>query len=257
MIPGRPTAYLLCATPRSGSTLLCEMLGASGVAGRPNSFFRAEDLRDWADAWGLPRTDDLESPEFDRAYLPAMLREGRAGTGVFGLRIMWSSMVEASRRLNRALGSGRDIALQFREAFGPTLFIHLSRRDKVAQAVSRLRAEQSGLWHKAPDGRVLEGSATPRPVHYDPVRLAELVAELEQDDAAWTGFFAARGIDPLTLTYEELGMNPRNAVESILAALGLDPRAAERTPIGTAKLADRTSALWIERFRQERSASRT
>jgi LPS sulfotransferase NodH len=29
----------------------------------------------------------------------------------------------------------RDAALQFEEAFGPTFYIRLSRRDKVAQAV--------------------------------------------------------------------------------------------------------------------------
>jgi LPS sulfotransferase NodH len=28
-------AYLVCATPRSGSTLLCEMLRETGQAGRP------------------------------------------------------------------------------------------------------------------------------------------------------------------------------------------------------------------------------
>lgn len=252
MTTDRPFAsYLLCGTPRSGSTLLCEMLGASGVAGRPNSFFRAEDLRSWAEAWGLPRTDDLESAEFDRAYLSAMLREGRAGTGIFGLRIMWGSMAEASKRLDQALGCARDVASQFEEAFGPTLYIHLSRRDKVAQAVSRVRAEQSGVWHRAPDGRVLEGSAATSPLHYDRARIDGLVAELDGDDRAWTEFFAARRISPLKLVYEELSENPRMALEAILTALGLDPLVAKRTPICTARLADTTSALWIERFRRQ------
>src|SRR4051795_11891381 len=35
--------YLVCATPRSGSTLLCESLAATGVAGHPDEFF--ESLR--------------------------------------------------------------------------------------------------------------------------------------------------------------------------------------------------------------------
>ena len=33
--------YLVCATPRSGSTLLCHALAATGVAGRPEEFFEA------------------------------------------------------------------------------------------------------------------------------------------------------------------------------------------------------------------------
>ena len=35
------TSYLVCATPRSGSTLLCQGLKATGVAGRPEEYFEA------------------------------------------------------------------------------------------------------------------------------------------------------------------------------------------------------------------------
>jgi LPS sulfotransferase NodH len=34
-------AYLVCATERSGSTLLCELLAATGVAGRPEEYFES------------------------------------------------------------------------------------------------------------------------------------------------------------------------------------------------------------------------
>ena len=32
-------SYLVCATPRSGSTLLCRSLGATGIAGKPEEYF--------------------------------------------------------------------------------------------------------------------------------------------------------------------------------------------------------------------------
>ena len=32
-------SYLVCATERSGSTLLCELLAGTGVAGRPEEYF--------------------------------------------------------------------------------------------------------------------------------------------------------------------------------------------------------------------------
>lgn len=35
-------SYLICATPRSGSTLLCEAMQNSGIAGCPEEYF--EDL---------------------------------------------------------------------------------------------------------------------------------------------------------------------------------------------------------------------
>ena len=34
--------YLICATQRSGSTLLCELLKQTGVAGRPEEYFDAQ-----------------------------------------------------------------------------------------------------------------------------------------------------------------------------------------------------------------------
>ncbi len=43
------TSYLVCATPRSGSTLLCEALTNTGIAGQPKEYFEA--LKDT----GLPR----------------------------------------------------------------------------------------------------------------------------------------------------------------------------------------------------------
>jgi LPS sulfotransferase NodH len=249
------TSYVLCSTPRSGSTLLCEMLAATGVAGRPNSYFRQEDVEAWADAWGVPHPRGIEDPAFDRDYLVAMRREGSAGTGVFGLRLMWASAVDATRRLDRALSADRDLAASLEAAFGPTLFVHVSRADKVAQAISRLRAEQSGLWHLAADGSVLEGTISPQPVAYDGARIAELVAELERDEVGWRAFFEARGIVPLGLVYEDVAADPSAALARILIALELDPDPARRTPVRTTKIADEESRMWAERFRQEQDTS--
>src|SRR5204862_7996684 len=40
--PASPSrSYLICATPRSGSTLLCEALKAGGIAGIPEEYFEA------------------------------------------------------------------------------------------------------------------------------------------------------------------------------------------------------------------------
>src|SRR5690349_2818921 len=35
------SSYLVCATPRSGSTLVCHALEETGVAGRPEEYFEA------------------------------------------------------------------------------------------------------------------------------------------------------------------------------------------------------------------------
>src|SRR4051794_39995083 len=112
-------AYLICATPRSGSTLLCELLKATGVAGRPEEYF--ETLR----ATGVPRQPrpyfedvadpavlDLLSPgepvEPETAFDPAAGR--RAGTtpnGVFGAKVIVESPRRPVAAAGRALARGR------------------------------------------------------------------------------------------------------------------------------------------------------
>ncbi len=65
MEPMAPThPYFVCATPRSGSTLFCEALAETGVAGRPAEYFEALRGTD------LPRQPqeyfDILDPELER-----------------------------------------------------------------------------------------------------------------------------------------------------------------------------------------------
>ena len=67
-------SYLVCATQRSGSTLLCELLKGTEVAGVPDEFF--EGLR----ATGIPRQPRqyFEAPEVRRHRRPARAARSRA-----------------------------------------------------------------------------------------------------------------------------------------------------------------------------------
>ncbi|MEM7269766.1 MAG: Stf0 family sulfotransferase, partial [Pseudomonadota bacterium] len=40
-------SYVICTSPRSGSTLLCSLLKASGVAGAPESLFHEPSVEAW------------------------------------------------------------------------------------------------------------------------------------------------------------------------------------------------------------------
>ena len=243
--------YFLCATPRSGTTLLCDLLSGAGQAGRPQSYYRRQDIERRAAAWGLRPGDFPDPREFDLAYLRAVLRDGTGETGVFGLRIMWGTVGELAERL-RWLHPHATTAALFEKIFGPLVYVHVSRRDKVAQAISLLKAEQSGLWHVAADGSERQRAAPPAPVRYDADRIAELVGDLECDDEAWNRFFATHGIAPVRLEYEALADCPRAELQKVLVALRLPPELADSLSAQTSKMADRESVAWAERFRRER-----
>ncbi|MFG1832046.1 Stf0 family sulfotransferase [Micromonospora chersina] len=237
-------AYFLCAVPRTGSSLLCGLLATTGVAGRPEAYFRVPDEPLWAARWGLPAGE-----WHYRDYVRAALAAGRTGNGVFGAKLMWGTLDRVVEGL--AAGhpelAGADDAL-LRRAFGRTAFVHLRRDDVLAQAVSWLRAEQTGRWtDTAPDAVDAAGPVTGEP-RYDPDGIDELLRTIAAHQAAWDGWFARYGITPHRVRYEDLAADPVGVTRGVLDALGLPSVGVPVRP-RHARQADVLNAEWIARHR--------
>ncbi len=244
-------SYVICTSPRSGSTLLCTLLAATGVAGKPASYFYGDSVADWLEDLGIvPEAGSSERDMLEAAFSEAM-RQGRKGTRLFGLRQQQRGLGLLCEKL--AVGEPEDLAdsERFRRRFGPTLFIHLSRADKVAQAVSLLKAEQSGLWHMAPDGTEVERLAPHREPIYDFGKLRACVDMVTAYDRNWEAWFRQEAIDPLRISYDALSADPVATLRSVLGHLGLDRSAADGIEPGVRKLADGTSADWVARYRRD------
>ena len=192
-------SYLVCATQRSGSTLLCEALKATGVAGRPEEFFEARpasgvppeplDYLDGIDdpyVTGLladapappaPLYSALAGLDWD-AHLTRSLRDGRTPNGVFGAKVMWNQLADIAELSGRRIDP---LAL-----LATTHLVWVRRRDVLRQAVSLWRALQTQAWREA-------GAPQPTAV-YSRAAIAHLTALLTDQDAAWGAFFADRGL---------------------------------------------------------------
>jgi len=246
----KAAAYIICATPRSGSTLLCDLLHETGVCGSPHSFFRDQDYEECAEHFGVSVEGWPDRDSFDRAYLDAVVDYGTGATPLFGMRLMWESLAPLAQRLETFYPGLPSDSARFDAAFGPVLYIHLSRQDKVAQAVSRLKAEQTGLWHVDADGTERERVKPGEAPTYDAQALSELVAALAEHDAAWERWFARQGVVPLRISYETLSAQPQATVALLLDALGQDRSIAATVEPRTARLADAESRDWAARLRQ-------
>lgn len=244
-------AYVICTSPRSGSTLLCSLLAATGVAGVPESYFHTASVAEWAAELGIAFDPARPEAEALSEVFRTAIVAGTGGTGLFGLRLQRHSFAFFQEKLAVLHPGFASDLKRFRAAFGHTLFLHLTREDKVAQAVSYVRAQQSGLWHRAPDGSELERLSPPQVPHYDGPAIRTQVAEMTAMDAAWEAWFAGEGISPLRLTYAEIADDPMAVLKKVLARLGRDPAAAERASPGVKKLADDINRAWIRRFRAE------
>ncbi|MBK8083766.1 MAG: sulfotransferase [Devosia sp.] len=244
----RTPGLILCSSPRSGSTLLCDLLSATGRAGRPASYYRRESVEDYAEQFGISAYDHPTAESFERAYLAGVLAAGRDASGRFALRLMAENRPELAARLALLFPDCVTDAERFAAAFGPCVHVHLCRVDKVAEAISLLRAEQTGLWHRRADGSERERTAPPRPAVYDAPRIAEHLAALTAFERSWNDWFTANGIEPLRLSYEDLAADPQRALARLLAALDEDPALARTISPRTARLADAESREWAARF---------
>jgi hypothetical protein len=85
-----PLSYLLCGTPRTGSTLLCGLLTSTGVAGRAEVLLPQPDEHAWVRRLGVPVAGD---GSFDyRWFVRAVRGAGSTPNGVFAARVMWGTM---------------------------------------------------------------------------------------------------------------------------------------------------------------------
>ncbi len=244
-------SYIICTSPRSGSTLLCNLLSATGVAGHPDSYFHQPSISGWlADLDLIPVSPGSEQDLLDRVFQTA-ISKGRSDTSIFGLRLQRHSFDFLMKNMALLFPGWSNDADLFGAAFGQTLFVHLTRLNKVAQAISYVKATQSGLWHAAPDGTELERLSPSQQPVYNADEIRATVGEMTSYDLAWEQWFAEEAIDPLRLTYEDLCTDPIETLLTVLDHLGLDRNAAIGIKPGVAKLADGTSRQWEARFRSE------
>jgi LPS sulfotransferase NodH len=254
-MPSPQLSYLVCATPRSGSTLLCETLIQTGVAGVPREYFEA------LPGTGLPRQpreylSGLEDPEVDRllpplrraAALPpfaerlaAALREGTTANGVFGAKVMWgyvAPLLEATR------GAPERVLPDLR-------YVLVVREDKLRQAMSLWRALQTQVWNSE-DAELL--SAEPRPPVYSRTAIDALHELLADHEAAWRRWFAVRGVRPLELVYEEFADRPGEGAARVLDHLGIPRPERVAARAGLQRQSDALTDEWVRRHEGERAA---
>lgn len=241
-------AYIICTTPRSGSTMLIDLLRQTGVAGRPEAYFRQLSVADFCALFDVPVQDGWA---YDDTYIAKAVAWARQDGPIAGFRANWEAIGTLQSRLELYHPNALTDTQRLTAAFGPTRFIYLERNDKLAQAISRTRAEQSGLWHRNADGTVREQTGEAFVPTYDATAITTYLAETEANIANWQNWFTQNTITPYQVRYEDLAQNPSEVVGGILTALGLDPAAARGIRPGTAKLANTESVTWAARYRAE------
>ncbi|CAM3780594.1 Stf0 family sulphotransferase [Nocardiopsis tropica] len=255
----QPESYLVCASQRSGSTLLVESLAATGVAGNPQEFFQyyptsslSPQPREWFAGVDDPSLIDLldpidpgtVDPRTAEQWRDDLLAEGRTPNGVWGGKLMWNQTPLLIARTRTASGSVRTAVRSLFDGADP-VYVHVFRPDVVPQAVSMWRAVQTRIWRDDPDH---DRERDERAV-YRAEGIAHLAAILLEQERSWRAWFAAESIEPVEIDFSELTADPRKTTARVLEAIGQDPALAPPPPLKPQSNA--RSKEWVERYRAD------
>lgn len=231
------TSYLICATPRCGSSLLAEALKNTGIAGWPEEYFWQGDEAAWKERWGV---------SFYTDYLKAAIRQDTTTNGVFGAKVMWAYFDDVISKLRCIPLYSEITTLALLPAILPNLhYIWIRRRDKVRQAISHWKALQTGIWAWSTDEPPI---ATKEPI-FDFAAIDSLVQEIIMHESAWQGYFAACGVQPYTVIYEEVRTAYEATARDILQYLCISyPEHLKFAVRRLKQQADTLSEEWVQRY---------
>jgi LPS sulfotransferase NodH len=272
------TSYLICATQRSGSTLLCEILKNTHLAGYPEEYFDAlkstgvpqrpleyftgitdEALVNILKDRNYPDEEQRQPPpgmSFE-SYVHSIIERCISANGVFGTKMMWNYFPDFISKL-------RDIP-RYHELSTPSLlatffpnlhYIFVTRRDKLGQAVSLWKGIQTWIW-RAEDTSIREGekkAAHELSFHFGAID--HLVQQLEQNEQDWQCFFADYHIQPFTVVFEDFITSQEETTREVLQFLGIPvPPGRTFAPPRMHRQADELSAAWIQQYHAIKAGS--
>ena len=214
-------SYIVCSIPRSGSTLLCELLGRTGLAGAPDEFFSPYTMRVMMERWGVETLAEYVQELFARELSP---------NGVFGAKAHWTQYESAFGRTDPG------------ELLPHVRFVCITRRDRLRQAVSWARAQQTGKFHAQDPARA-------EAAKFDADHIAQMLKRIEREEQRWESTFARLANAPHRVVYEDLIAAPDETVREVLALLAVEaPADLHIPPPRLERQADALSNEWVERY---------
>lgn len=230
LFEGRPkTNYIICSTPRSGSSLLCSLLTSTGVMGVPHEyFFFSVHGKPLITRFSIPETPTLNLS----VYFTTIEKWRTTSNGVFGVKA----------HINQCLPYFKNGFIK--RHFTNLKFVYMVRRNVVAQAVSLAIASQTEKWSS-------HGTAK-KTAEYNFEYIQSGIGITASQNAIWEQFFAANEISPLIVFYEDLLASPNDVIQGIVDYVGVEAKVS--VDLGSATLGRQGTEInkaWEERFKSE------
>jgi LPS sulfotransferase NodH len=192
------TRYIICSSPRTGSTLLGQMLKDSNCAGDPLEYFNPQYFQ------ALRRRFNA-SAKFDE--ITQLLESHRTSpNGIFGIQIHWSHFSKIFQN------NPHERDLFFRN-FDKVIFIR--RKDKIAQAISLYRATTTKLWSSVDEDQI-KTAYYKDDEYFDPEALTRFLHYVIYQDEGWLKYLNANNKSYKTLFYEDITQDWNRSSRNVL-----------------------------------------
>lgn len=229
------TIYVICTTPRTGSTLLSDALMSTGLAGRPHEYFdtNTENVQHWLKVLNSPIRD----------YAQNVIKFATTPNDVCGLKLHWHQI----RPMVRLFGVGGlpDSTLdEILNSYSSNVkYIWLRRLNRVAQGISYYRASASNVWNVP-----LEQPKPSIEVPFDVHKIDRHIMYIEEWEENWAHFFEQKGIIPFEFFYEDFVENYRATVEAICSYIDVYHEGINIREPSLHKLSDSSADEWERKY---------
>ncbi len=237
---------IICATQRCGSTMLLEDMRNAGTLGVPE---------EWFAPWSGAKEDFNYEEAFDR-----VIQSGTGENGVFSVKLMSNQLFQVDAGLRKVFHQTEGFAPNILKAFEDAVWVRLLRQDTLGQAISRVIAQQTNVYHATRErsdthfaGGVVRGHnvSYADEAKYDFAVLLKQVQRIQLENIAWDQFFASYQIEPLVLVYEEIAQKTPEQVVKAIASYANIEASAQHDGRKLAKLAGTKADEWRQRFYED------
>ena len=195
--------FFIATEGRAGSTLLCQHLKQMGI-GTPNSYLSSEFFH---------LVGSSEYPDV-RAYI-----ESKRRNGYLGLKISWGMLIKMYELWEVEM----NVHAFLDDLMPDGKYIYLTRRDRVHQALSRIKHIKMDTSHVRGDEKhaaylVKEKELFEKPVPVDDIHLR--LYTNNQSYAAWDIYFRAYPVEMIRVDFEDLVADRDGVLTKVCAFLG-------------------------------------
>lgn len=217
--------YAIYHTIRTGSTLLCEYLRGTGLAGNPVDFCSPH-----AELF-IPNCK-YQKP-MTKEFMETLIKEYSTHNDVFGCKLQYMQYKEFIK----------DNTLESLFPISP-IKIYLTRKDKIKQTISIIKASTSGQWYSFQEARS-------HPLQYNKSFIEQTMNHFLQQELELQSYFERNNFETLNITYEELIQNPKKVVTNVLDYIGIEyPKDLELINPKVSKQADVINDEWEIKYKR-------